>query len=327
MFSSFLWAANGNIADGNRCVFDAQYSNAVDGYDAVKFMNPGENFGLKRDGQTLAVEARQPLTSGDTLYYRMTNLIPQIYKLTIEPQNIDASGVYCELVDTYLNTRRVVNLSALNTFFVEITSNPASNTQNRLMVVFNALGSPLPVKFTGISAVKHNADIAINWTVEDELNIAGYDVERSADGRNFASIASAKPTATLSASATYNKEDVAPLSKENYYRIKATSLNGKVQFSTTVKVATASLKAAMIVYPNPVTGNNVQVKFESVPTGMYRLQIANIFGQVVYKNNLQLTTGDCTKTLSLGSNVVRGNYTLSAIAEDAKIITQQLIVQ
>ncbi|RYE17216.1 MAG: hypothetical protein EOP51_24315, partial [Sphingobacteriales bacterium] len=54
MLSTFLIAANGNMADGNRCVFDAQYSNAVDRYDAVKMTNPGENFGLFRQGWALA---------------------------------------------------------------------------------------------------------------------------------------------------------------------------------------------------------------------------------------------------------------------------------
>ncbi|MEP6750196.1 MAG: hypothetical protein ABJB86_20830, partial [Bacteroidota bacterium] len=67
MLSSFLFTAGGTAADGNRVVFASQYSNGIDGNDAIKFTNPGENFGLLRNGSLLAVEARQPIANGDTL--------------------------------------------------------------------------------------------------------------------------------------------------------------------------------------------------------------------------------------------------------------------
>ncbi|RYE15126.1 MAG: hypothetical protein EOP51_27215, partial [Sphingobacteriales bacterium] len=112
MLSTFLYAANGNMADGNRCVFDAQYSNAVDRYDAVKMTNPGENFGLFRQGYALAVEARQPIAIGDTLHYKMSNLAVQTYTVSIQVQYLEGTNVFAEFVDRFTNIRRVVSFTS-----------------------------------------------------------------------------------------------------------------------------------------------------------------------------------------------------------------------
>ncbi|MEI9934431.1 MAG: hypothetical protein WDM71_06170 [Ferruginibacter sp.] len=48
------------VADGNVIVFDNAYSDSVDGNDALKLFNSGENLGILRSNKTLVIEARKP---------------------------------------------------------------------------------------------------------------------------------------------------------------------------------------------------------------------------------------------------------------------------
>ena len=186
MLSSYLVAANGNLADGNTVVFAPQYSNGVDGSDAIKLTNPGENFGLLRNGSILAVEARQPIAAGDTIFFNMTHLSQQLYKLEIIPQYLTATTVKCELVDRYLNTRVPIVLNDSNHLSFAITADPASSAVNRLIIVFSnqATTTVTPpaatFAFTSSSATNNeNKTVLVRWLVQNENSIERYEVQRS----------------------------------------------------------------------------------------------------------------------------------------------------
>ena len=51
----------------------------------------------------------------------------------------------------------------------------------------------------------------------------------------------------------YLYNDLQPLMQINYYRIKASGLNGETIYSNIVKVLPEKIKPGMSVYPNPVT--------------------------------------------------------------------------
>ena len=61
--------------DGTINIFAPGFSNNIDGSDAIKIPNPNENIGLIRNNQTLVIEARQPVVSRDTIFYRLWNLM------------------------------------------------------------------------------------------------------------------------------------------------------------------------------------------------------------------------------------------------------------
>ena len=63
-----LYNANNTILDGNIVAFDDIFSNDIDGYDAAKLMNPGENFAMTRNSRLLSVEARKHTTATDTIF-------------------------------------------------------------------------------------------------------------------------------------------------------------------------------------------------------------------------------------------------------------------
>jgi hypothetical protein len=93
------------------------------------------------------------------------------------------------------------------------------------------LTNPLPVKFSNITARKVSNGVRIDWTIDAEENTKGYEVERSADGRNFTSIGSVAATGARA----YDFTDVRPLA-DGYYRIRAIDHDGKYGFSNVVRM-------------------------------------------------------------------------------------------
>lgn len=89
----------------------------------------------------------------------------------------------------------------------------------------------LPVHFSGVEAKAAAGSVAINWNVDVELNVKGYEVERSADGIRFGTIGYV-PAQDLR---SYSFTDPAPVVTA-YYRVKSVDVDGKVGYSPVVSV-------------------------------------------------------------------------------------------
>lgn len=310
MFSTFLFAANGNIADGNRVVFDEIYSNAVDRYDAKKMTNPGENFGLSRDGYTLAVEARQPITTGDTLYYKMTNLQPQTYTVNIEVQFLQNTLQQAEWVDRFTNTRQIISLSQNSSFTINVTADPASRAQDRFYVVFKAAGVVLPVKFTSINLqLLKNNKTQTNWTVASEVNISNYIVERSKDGRNFEPIATQTAQLNSNKSAQYSYQDLTAGTGTVYYRIAAMDADGSETYSP-IKMINLSAAEDLFYLVNPVQHKQLQVFFNEKLEGKIVVNIYKLKGNLVQQHELFLHNSSLSINIPV-NNLLPGRYLIN----------------
>ncbi len=137
-----------------------------------------------------------------------------------------------------------------------------SNTYSRWEVTFDVTGFSgffvktqtvvLPVKWLSISGnVSADKKAIINFKVE-EYNVAKYDVEKSTNGADFISIGT-----LISKGNGINNYDFTEniiLSGVAYYRIKQIDNNGKIEYSTIIKLSNKE-NISFTVYPNPTTGN------------------------------------------------------------------------
>ncbi|MFZ4771712.1 MAG: IPT/TIG domain-containing protein, partial [Ferruginibacter sp.] len=169
--------ANTTMADANVVVFDAAYSNAVDGDDAIKFSNNGENLGILKAGKILAIEGHQPVTAADTIFFKMWNMQAHAYQLELIPQNLGSQNLVARLEDSYLNTSTVVSLADTNRINFAVDATPASYVSNRFRIVFTP-AVIVPVNFISLAASRKTTNVLVNWKVGNELNIHHYEVER-----------------------------------------------------------------------------------------------------------------------------------------------------
>ena len=171
---------------------------------------------------------------------------------------------------------------------------------------------PLPVTITAFTGETQNEANVLHWTVAQEENLVSYDVQRSNDAINFNTIATIKATASNN-EASYNYTDTKPLNGNNYYRLQANDIDGKINYSTIIDLYIK--KTAPYIYPNPAS-DNVTVEMQNT---IFSLKIIDINGKVVAnKSNINSKTQIDTHTFS------NGFYTIEITTNDDILFTQKI---
>ena len=113
------------------------------------------------------------------------------------------------------------------------------------------LETALPVNFTEVRAVAGDKDVEVTWSTSNEVDNAGFAVERSPDGIDFRQIA----TAPANDQNTYLVTDAGVVpGKPYFYRVQQTDLDGIKQYSQTVNAQLGTVESKLTVYPNPSAG-------------------------------------------------------------------------
>lgn len=321
-----LFTNTGMIADGNIVVFENGFGNEINELDAKKILNSGENLGLSRDGNLFAIEARNEISVNDTIFYYLQNLKPQAYQLRFSPKNLPP-GISAILIDKFQNSNTAI--SSIDSSFVNFTVDAAAGSAapDRFMLVFR-LASVVPVKIIQVAATRNSEHTAlVSWKVENEINLKQYDIERSANGKDFYTLGNTLPTANNGGGASYSFQDESILKGINYYRVKAINNDNKVDYSDIVKIDPENSFAGISIYPNPVRDKIIHTSFINQKKGKYSLSLSNKLGQVIYRNSIDITQSQVSITISPGKSLAAGTYQLSISGEDGTKITEQVIVK
>ena len=314
------------LVDGALVTYDNSFSNGIDYNDALKNTTFAENLGILRNGQTLAIERRSVITGSDSIFLNMTQMNQKSYQLEIVADNLDHPGMAGILHDNFLGTLTPLNLNGTTTINFTVTADAASSAADRFNITFNTTG-PLPVQYTNVKAYRRATDIAVEWTVDNELNMQQYVVEHSADGRNFSTTATALPTGNNNSHVTYTAADASSFSGDNFYRVKGVNVNGRVQYTPIVKVASLKTGAGITVYPNPITGNVINLQFIGQSAGTYNVRLYNADGQMVYSNPIMVNGGNSVQALPVNQQLAKGVYQLE-VKNGAEVkMSQKVIVQ
>lgn len=188
------------------------------------------------------------------------------------------------------------------------------------------LENPLPVVFANVKAYEKNDGIQIEWSNMTEKDVAGYVVERSANGSDFSGIAQQLPTSNQDDKADYSAFDAAPLQGTSYYRVKATETTGKIVYSKILSVTVGGSNQSLRLYPNPVKGNQVSISMSNVKRGQYTLRVINTAGQDIFRQSINNQSSNLTQTLDLPATIKAGVYNLVITGTDYRE-TRTFIVQ
>ncbi|HEU4607192.1 MAG TPA: hypothetical protein VFS31_03720, partial [Chitinophagaceae bacterium] len=283
------------VTDGNLIQYNEDYSNKIDGLDARKLINSTENLGIKSGGKELVIERRHGLVESDTIFYNLSGALAQNYLLEFTAFHLSAYGVDGYVEDTYLNTQTPLNMDGVTKVNFAVTGAAGSKAANRFRIVFRqaSLLSALPVTFVSVKAYQKDADIAVEWQVENEKDIQQYEVEKSTDGVRFSK--SATLDAMNHGAQTYQWIDQQATAGNNYYRIKSVTRDGKVAYSTIVKVTVALAKPSIGIYPNPITDGIIHLQLINQPEGMYGIRLLNSLSQVIVSKQVGHAGGNATE--------------------------------
>ncbi|RQO31810.1 hypothetical protein DBR32_07670 [Taibaiella sp. KBW10] len=113
------------------------------------------------------------------------------------------------------------------------------------------IAAPLPVSLSSFTATPLNNAVVLNWITATEKNNAGFEVERSTDGKEWTALDFVKGMGASTQSTPYAYTDISPLKGQNLYRLNQKDFDGKQEYSKVVKVQMEWSATPVYVYPNP----------------------------------------------------------------------------
>ncbi|MEI8060177.1 MAG: T9SS type A sorting domain-containing protein, partial [Ferruginibacter sp.] len=186
-------------------------------------------------------------------------------------------------------------------------------------------GGILPIKVNYFNAAKGNGYNTLNWSAVSTSDQMIFDIERSADGKNFTAINSITAT-RLDCLQPFNYVDNSNLSGTVYYRIKITDFNGKVTYSSVVRIATPQTDMKLVgVLPNPVS-NTAQLNVVSDKKDNVQLYVVSMTGQLVQRSTVQLQPGSSIINLDV-TNLQNGMYTIKGTFSNGTVSAVKFIKQ
>ncbi|MFN4007018.1 MAG: T9SS type A sorting domain-containing protein [Chitinophagaceae bacterium] len=182
-----------------------------------------------------------------------------------------------------------------------------------------APGNALPVTISSFTAERKGSTNLLQWITSTEANNLGFEIERSADGRNFTKVGYVASSATNGNSTqpiSYNFTDALPLTGNNYYRLKQVDKDGKTSFSNIALVKGNFGKELTLtaVYPNPAT-TTLNVLMNAPAFSKTQIVVTDLAGKVLNTYNYQLNAGDNTLSVNVAA-LPSGTYLIKAICDN-----------
>lgn len=294
------------LIDGVLAQFDNVFNNEVDGDDAKKMQNTGENLAIRKDAQMLSVERRKMVTAMDTLFLNTANMRIQNYRFELKGSNW-LPGMQAWLVDSYTGQRTELLGDGDVEVNFDVVNHPGAYAPYRFYIVFKPI-STLPVRRIALSGMPYRNDAnRLQWDVEGETDMASYQLERSEDGGNYNQIATHAPVNPAHGRTTYYFIDTRLPGDINYYRVRAVSISGQVQYSNIVALKSIKHPVRIGLYPNPTTGTS-SLSYDNLEKGEYMLQIHGILGQQIIRKKIWLEEDGVYK---LSAPLNKGSYRVS----------------
>jgi trimeric autotransporter adhesin len=200
---------------------------------------------------------------------------------------------------------------------------PTEQTTFGRFMIEAGLESTLPVSLVSFTGKRENTINLLSWTTSTESNNKGFELERSADGKNFSSIgfvatkgADGNSVSTLN----YNFNDERALAGTNYYRLKQVDKDGKFTYSSTVVLKGEKSLLISALYPNPAK-DQVNMVVSSERNAKANITVTDLSGKIVLQVNTTLTSGDNNINFNV-SAFSKGTYYVRLTSDEEVRTTQ-----
>ncbi len=172
------------------------------------------------------------------------------------------------------------------------------------------LTSILPVTLTKFRFQISNKTIRLLWTTESEINNDYFQIERSANGKDFVALDKVHGFGNSLSTRNYEFIDESPLNGSNYYRLKQVDFDGRFEYTKIIRADNSDSRIR--IYPTSTTDYvTVDMNEDQVAS----VTIINTVGQVV--KNMNITE---MKTSIDISNIPSGIYYVTVDAQSGKEI-------
>ena len=182
--------------------------------------------------------------------------------------------------------------------------------------------TPLPLVLSQFYAQKQTSKVVLQWQTTSEENLKQFVIERSNDGKTYKAIGQVAAAGNSNTKRNYSYADGSPfMSTNNYYRLLMQDVDGNYKYSKILIIKfDGQLSTDMQVFPTNVK-DILQVQLPSGLNGNVSLQIIDMNGRVIKKNNLA-SDGNALSTTMDVSTLVKGVYIVKAQAGNTSVISR-----
>ncbi len=185
--------------------------------------------------------------------------------------------------------------------------------------------NPLPVQLVYFKASKQGEAALLEWETASEKNNQGFEIQASADGRDFQRVGFVETRNGNSSSVQDYAYRDAQNSKAGlwYYRIKQTDTDGSVSYYGPKVIDFGRARNLVSVYPNPFT-DKFEIKVQAAAAAEATITLHDLSGKLVYSGTEKLNTGINHIEVSAGDQYPASLYILTARTAGQVFVTRLL---
>lgn len=214
-------------------------------------------------------------------------------------------------------------------YFATDSYNQVSNVATYTIPVSGQNPGLLPVTILSFNGSIDKKTVQLNWQTSLEVNSSYFEIQKSEDGINFETFATATAKGNSSLISNYQvKDDLFFYTKKVvYYRIKMVDIDGKHKYSSVmvIKVDAVVTKSSVKAWPVPFI-SQLNVEYSSELNQDVRISLISINGAVVFNSNYTVKQGRNIITLTQAPSIPAGTYMMQ-ISNGAKTETIKVIKQ
>lgn len=145
---------------------------------------------------------------------------------------------------------------------------------------------PLPLKLMEFKGEQEREKNILLWITANEEQTASFIIQRSADALQYKDIGTVAAAGDYSGTLQYRYEDVQPLDKNNYYRLKMLDQDGKFTYSSVILLKRYGTGSTLTVFPNPTT-QSVQIMMSRASANEnITAQLVDMSGKVLQQKQI-----------------------------------------
>ena len=196
------------------------------------------------------------------------------------------------------------------------------------VVADNTTIAALPVELINFAGVKVNNDVVLNWQTVSEMNNSHFEVERSFNNIDFATIGKVEGAGNSNVITNYNFLDENIVNKNQpviYYRLKQVDLDGQYSYSSSVVITISkpTVELSVNTYPNPIV-NEVKMNVTSNTAGNMNIIIFDMSGKAVSETNVYVEKGIHQVTIENLEGLTNGIYLMN-VTLNGNVYRQKLV--
>ncbi len=141
----------------------------------------------------------------------------------------------------------------------------------------------LPVRMLSFQAKPQNADVKLNWSVTEEIQVSRYEIERSTEPQNFKLIGAVTAKGHVAnGGLDYIYRDAGALAGTLYYRLRMVDQNGSSNFSNILRVTPGAMEALELsAFSQSAYQNMIDMDLWAIDAMIAHIEVRDLQGRLI----------------------------------------------